>query len=105
MKWNVRIASWCIAGALLFSPASAFAAAGGRLKVTENRRYLQYENGKPFFYLGDTAWELFHRLNREEAAQYLSNRSQKGFTVIQAVVLAQLGGLTVPNRFGLGVSP
>jgi len=98
--WNVRIASWCIAGVLLFSPASAFAAVGGRLKVSENHRYLQYENGQPFFYLGDTAWELFHRLNREEATQYLTNRSQKGFTVIQAVVLAQLGGLTVPNPYG-----
>src|SRR5262249_12765648 len=50
--------------------------------------------------LGDTAWELFHRLNREEATLYLTNRSQKGFTVIQAVVLSQLGGLTVPNAYG-----
>src|SRR5678815_2392146 len=74
--------------------------AAPRLKVSENRRYLQYEDGRPFFYLGDTAWELFHRLNREEATQYLTNRAQKGFTVIQAVVLAQLGGLTVPNPYG-----
>ncbi|NOT62986.1 MAG: DUF4038 domain-containing protein, partial [Acidobacteria bacterium] len=36
-----------------------------RLKVAANHRYLQYEDGRPFFYLGDTAWELFHRLNRE----------------------------------------
>jgi hypothetical protein len=100
VKWEIPVASWCIAGVLLFSHASIFAAVDGRLKVTENRRYLQYENGKPFFYLGDTAWELFHRLNREEATQYLTNRSQKGFTVIQAVVLAQLGGLTVPNPYG-----
>lgn len=100
MRWNVRTAVWLIAGALLCSPASAFAAVAPKLKVTENRRYLQYENGKPFFYLGDTAWELFHRLNREEATQYLTNRAQKGFTVIQAVVLAQLGGLTVPNPYG-----
>lgn len=75
-------------------------AAAARLKISENRRYLQYEDGRPFFYLGDTAWELFHRLNREEAAQYLADRAQKGFTVIQAVVLAQLGGLTVPNPYG-----
>lgn len=71
-----------------------------RLKVTADGRYLQQESGKPFFYLGDTAWELFHRLNREEATLYLNNRAQKGFTVIQAVVLAQLGGLTVPNANG-----
>jgi len=30
----------------------------------------------------------------------LTNRAQKGFTVIQAVVLAQLGGLTVLNSYG-----
>ena len=59
-----------------------------------------YEDGTPFFYLGDTAWELFHRLNREEADRYLTNRAEKGFTVIQAVVLAQLGGLNVPNANG-----
>ena len=38
-----------------------------RLKVSDNRRFLVTADGKPFFYLGDTAWELFHRLNREEA--------------------------------------
>ena len=94
-----RIVCWCVLGILLCSSVNVFAVAQ-KLKVTENRRYLQYENGKPFFYLGDTAWELFHRLNREEAALYLTNRAQKGFTVIQAVVLAQLGGLTVPNSYG-----
>jgi hypothetical protein len=80
-------------------PLGSYAAAH-RLKVTENHRYLQYDDGKPFFYLGDTAWELFHRLNREEATLYLTNRAGKGFTVIQAVVLAQAGGLTVPNAYG-----
>ena len=57
-------------------------------------------DGRPFFYLGDTAWELFHRLNREEAERYLSNRVAKGFTVIQAVVLAELDGLHDPNPNG-----
>jgi len=71
-----------------------------QLVVNENGRYLQYEDGTPFLYLGDTAWELFHRLSKEEAAYYLQNRAEKGFTVIQAVVLAQLGGLTVPNAHG-----
>ena len=49
-----------------------------RLKVSENRRFLVYEDGRPFFYLGDTAWELFHRLNREEADRYLQDRAQQG---------------------------
>jgi len=68
--------------------------------VSENGRYLVDKDGLPFFYLGDTAWELFHRLDREEADQYLLDRSEKGFTVIQGVVLSQIGGLDVPNAYG-----
>jgi hypothetical protein len=71
-----------------------------RLKVSDNRRFLVQENGTPFFFMGDTAWELFHRLNREEATAYLSDRAVKGFTVIQAVVLAELDGLNTPNAYG-----
>ena len=26
------------------------------LRVSDNRRFLVYEDGRPFFYLGDTAW-------------------------------------------------
>lgn len=70
------------------------------VKISENGRYLVDKDDKPFFYLGDTAWELFHRLNREEAAQYLENRAKKGFTVIQAVVLAELDGTNAPNPYG-----
>jgi hypothetical protein len=57
-------------------------------------------DGKPFFYLGDTAWELFHRLSREEADKYLQDRAAKKFTVIQAVVLAEANGLGDPNPYG-----
>lgn len=58
------------------------------------------ENGTPFFYLADTAWELFHRLSCEEAEFYLRNRADKEFNVIQAVILPELNGLAVPNRYG-----
>lgn len=70
------------------------------LKVSANGRYLVYADGTPFFYLGDTAWELFHRLNRKEVLLYLNNRKEKGFTVIQAVALAELDGLHTPNAEG-----
>jgi len=72
----------------------------GNLKVSENRHFLEFEDGTPFFYLGDTGWELFHRLNKEETEKYLENRRSKGFTVIQAVVLAELDGLNTPNAEG-----
>lgn len=71
-----------------------------QLKISNDKRHLVTKNGKPFFWLGDTAWELFHRLNREDAKLYLQNRSDKGFTVIQAVVLAELDGLNTPNAYG-----
>lgn len=72
----------------------------GKLKVSPNQRFLVFEDGTPFFYLGDTAWELFHRLSKEDAVKYLENRRSKGFTVIQAVILAELDGLNTPNVAG-----
>lgn len=70
------------------------------LRLHPNRRFLIQADGTPFFYLGDTAWELFHRLNRQEATLYLQDRANKGFTVIQAVALAELDGLNSPNPDG-----
>ncbi len=69
-------------------------------RVSANHHYLLDQNGKPFFYLGDTAWELFHRLGRDDAELYLRDRARKGFTVIQAVVLAEHGGLDVRTPAG-----
>lgn len=70
------------------------------LQVSENARYLVYPDGTPFLWIGDTAWELFHRLNREEAVEYLENRKEKGISIIQAVVLAEQDGLRTPNAYG-----
>ncbi len=70
------------------------------LRISSDRRYFVTADGAPFFYLADTAWELFHRLNREEAEMYLSDRAAKGFNAIQAVVLAEADGLRTPNATG-----
>ncbi len=71
-----------------------------RLAVSDNRRFLVDDAGRPFFWLGDTAWELFHRLTRAEAERYLATRQQQRFTVILAVALAEFDGLRVPNANG-----
>jgi len=84
----------------LFSCEGNSEAGSPLLGVSPNGRYLVTDRGEPFFYLGDTAWELFHRLNREEADLYLKDRADKGFTVIQAVVLAEWDGLHTPNAYG-----
>lgn len=69
-------------------------------KLCVKDRYLCWETGEPFFYLGDTAWELFHKLSREEIEYYCKERSRQGFNVMQAVALAEYEGLTVPNYYG-----
>lgn len=70
------------------------------LKISDNQRYLVTENNEPFFWLGGTAWELMHRLTKDEINIYLTDRANKGFTVIQTVILAELDGLNAPNANG-----
>jgi len=62
---------------------------------------LQTDDGRPFFYLGDTAWELIHRTTREETSYYLQTRARQGFTVIQTVALAEFDGIKEPSALGL----
>lgn len=81
--------------ALLALQVNAFA----QFSVSPDKHYLLKDN-KPFFWMGDTAWELFHRLNREDADFYLKHRSEQGFTVIQAVALAEFDGLNKANVYG-----
>ena len=71
-----------------------------RLRVSDNKRFLVTADGKPFFWLGDTTWELFHRLNREEAIKLFENRAARKFSVLQAVAIAELEGHTDPNPYG-----
>lgn len=72
----------------------------GPLKVSDNNRFLVHADGTPFFWLADTAWELFHRCDRTEADFYLKKRKEQGFNVIQAVALAEIDGLNAPNSYG-----
>lgn len=73
----------------------------GRLTVkAANPHYIAFDDGKPFFWFGDTAWELFHRLSREEAALYLQNRKKKGFNVIQAVAISEFHENKKTNFYG-----
>lgn len=74
--------AWMFCLFALSTGAFSVLASPARLKVSENKHFLVREDGAPFFYLGDTAWELFHRLNREEADRYLADRAAKRFTVI-----------------------
>ncbi len=69
-------------------------------RVAPSGQLLRHADGTPFFWLADTAWELFHRLTREEAIYFLDTRCAQQFNVIQAVALAEFDGLRTPNRYG-----
>lgn len=60
------------------------------LKISPNQRYFAQADGKPFFWLGDTAWLLLTKCTREEAVYYLDTRQRQGFNVIQVMVIHDL---------------
>ncbi|MEO6733735.1 MAG: glycoside hydrolase family 140 protein [Ferruginibacter sp.] len=66
------------------------------LGISANKRFFTTADGKPFFWLGDTGWLLFGKTTREEAAVYLEDRKQKGFNVIQIMLLHEL---VVVNKY------
>lgn len=74
--------------------------AQAQIKVSDNGKFLTDKNGKPFFWLADTNWEMFHRLNREEAKDFIKIRSEQGYNILQAVALAEFNGVRSPNRYG-----
>lgn len=53
------------------------------LRVSANGRYFVDVQGKPFFWLGDTAWPLLTGYTPEETALYLRRRAEEGFNVIK----------------------
>jgi len=65
------------------------------LAVSPNKRFLTTADGKPFFWLGDTAWLLFSKLGREESDKYLEDRKQKGFNVIQVMLLHSVSSANI----------
>jgi Protein of unknown function (DUF4038)/Putative collagen-binding domain of a collagenase len=104
----LRLLALAAAGSSLGSRALAAqpAAPGGaarrlpRLRVHREGHYLETEDARPFFWLGDTAWLLIHATTREECSYYLRTRAAQGYTVIQTVVLSEFDGLNRPSLFG-----
>ena len=72
-----------------------------RLVISPDGRRIQKADGSDWLWLGDTAWALFIRLNREQASQYLEKRANQGFTVIQTVaVMGYSFPWNAPNAYG-----
>ena len=74
----------------------------GELQVSANNRYLQFKNGKPFFWLGETGWLLPERLDRVEAQYYLMQCRRAGYNMVQIQVL---NGVPSYNIYGQSSNP
>jgi len=60
----------------------------GQLKVASDKHMLSYKDGRDFFWMADTAWDMSKKFsakeNRNELIdKYMQNRREKGFNVIQ----------------------
>jgi hypothetical protein len=75
-----------VALALLFASLASNAQLQS-LQISDNHHYLTTSKKKPFFWMGDTAWLLLKKLNREDAEIYLEDRKNKGYNVIQVMVI------------------
>ena len=69
----------------------------GKLRVSDNQRYLQFENGQPFFWQGETGWLLPERLDRAEAEWYLQSCAKAGYNVVQ---VQTIDGVPAYNIYG-----
>lgn len=57
------------------------------LKVSSSGRYLTGADGKPFFYMCNTAWLLLSHTNYDEMRQYMDNLAKQKFTVVHFPIL------------------
>lgn len=73
----------------------------GKLVVDEGKRYLRHENGTPFFWMGETGWYLPVRLDRDEAEHYLEQCRQKGFNVVQVMVMNTIPAINTYGKWAL----
>jgi len=59
--------------------------ARGPVRLSRSRRHFVTEDGEPFFWLADTAWNGAIRSAQDGWERYLERRREQGFTVIQFV--------------------
>ncbi len=59
----------------------------GTLKISSDNRMLQYADGTGFFWKGDTAWKMPSKSTKDDIVEYMEDRKEKGFSVIQVSVM------------------
>ena len=75
----------------------------GRLRVSDNQRFLQHEDGTPFFWLGETAWLMPQRLNRDEVQYYLQKCHEAEYNMVQIQLMNEVPSYNVYGQKSLTV--
>lgn len=81
------------------TPTSSFP-----LKKSANGRYLIYQDGTPFFLLGDSAWYLPVQGTNADIDTYLADRAAKGFNTVLVQIIDNHYADKAPNNID-GVAP
>ncbi|MFB3828519.1 MAG: DUF4038 domain-containing protein [Bryobacteraceae bacterium] len=93
--WSYRVACEAASDAGLCGRSGSFRVNGyrganplyrhGPLRLSKNRRYLEYGDGTPWFWLADTAWNGALLSTPREWTRYVARRAAQRFTAIQFV--------------------
>ncbi len=81
--------------------ASTAAATAFPLRVSENRRYLVDQRGRPFLVHGESSWEIVWNLTRSEVAEYFAKRAEQGFNATLFNILPDSSDPHTKNRAGV----
>ncbi len=98
-KWSVRSDRAGLreqSGSFVCTPSEH---AGGIRAMADYPHHFEYQDGTPFFWLGDTQWAAFaaieeEKLSRETVQHYVGARAAQGFNYVQADLLRR------PNEGG-----
>ncbi len=74
------------AGMSIAASVAFGAAVPAAVQVSADGHSFVTADGKPWFWLGDTAWCIFNHASPEDVDVYLEDRAAKGFNVIQGCV-------------------
>lgn len=74
----------------------------GFVRLSANRRTLEHSDGTPFFWLGDTAWNMPEASVRDEVIRFLDDRARKGFNVVQITFASAAAFTTYGNKNRMG---
>ena len=83
---NIKLVFSAIILILLWIPGASQTSGNSFIRISADGRYFIDQNDRPFFWQGDTEWELFHLFTVPEARALLLERKNQGFNVIQVMV-------------------